>query len=260
METSTPKTNRLAADAFQKQLVQEFERRKNQNSRYSLRAFAKFLDIDPSYLSKLLKAKRPMSCAIENHCCNKLGWISTSSSDHSVKRLKDHYLNLDLDTFRVISNLYHLAIFELIKLKNGQWTPASIAEELSISVVQAQDAVNKLEQLRIIRKKGAGYARSEKGLTTLGIAYTSESLRTLQRDILTRAIAAMETVPIDQRDQTALTLAIPSSKIPKAKKLLTQFRRRFCAIMQKEGTLDSVYQLSLSFYPLTNSVLKRKSH
>ena len=41
-------------------LQQELERRCQKNPRYSLRSFAKYLEIDPSALSKILNGKRPL--------------------------------------------------------------------------------------------------------------------------------------------------------------------------------------------------------
>lgn len=38
-------------------LNSEFDRRRSINSRYSVRAFAKFLNVDPSFLSKVLGGK-----------------------------------------------------------------------------------------------------------------------------------------------------------------------------------------------------------
>lgn len=39
-------------------LQREFDNRREENARYSLRAYAKFLDMDPSSLSAVLRGKR----------------------------------------------------------------------------------------------------------------------------------------------------------------------------------------------------------
>jgi PAS domain S-box-containing protein len=50
----------------------ELNRRKNNNSRYSLRAFAKFLDIGPATLSRILNGQQDLSIAITKKILNKL--------------------------------------------------------------------------------------------------------------------------------------------------------------------------------------------
>jgi transcriptional regulator with XRE-family HTH domain len=42
-------------------LHSEFAKRRSKNERYSLRAFARFLQLEPSYLSKVLRGHRRMS-------------------------------------------------------------------------------------------------------------------------------------------------------------------------------------------------------
>lgn len=244
---------------FALRLETEFQRRKTSNSKYSLRAFAKFLELDPSYLSKLLKGKRPLSSAIEKHCSKLLGWSLEPNLAETLTRLKDSYSTLDLDAFLLISEWYHYAIFELIKIKSTQWNADSVASALSISKEQAQDALTRLQRLGLIRKSGLSFNRTHKGVTTLGNKFTTTAFRALQKEILNRAISAMENIPMEMRDQTSMTLAIPSQQIPKAKKMLTRFRRQFCSSMQNAGNLDSVYHLSLSFYPVSSKIEPRSS-
>lgn len=49
------------ADDFRQYLMQELVRRSRVNPKYSLRAFARSLEIEPSFLSKLLSQKRSMT-------------------------------------------------------------------------------------------------------------------------------------------------------------------------------------------------------
>ncbi len=244
---------------FALRLETEFQKRKAANYRYSLRAFAKFLELDASYLSKLLKGKRPLSPAIEKHCSKLLGWNVPDNLPETLTRLKDTYNTLDLDSFLLISEWYHYAIFELIKIKSTPWNADSVAPALSISKEQAHDALTRLERLGLIRKNGTTFNRTQKGITTLGNKFTTTAFRALQKEILNRAISAMENIPMEMRDQTSMTLAIPSAQIPKAKQMLTRFRRHFCSSMQKQGNLDSVYHLSLSFYPVSSKIERRSS-
>jgi hypothetical protein len=50
----------------------EFHTRRSSNPRYSLRAFAKFLSVDPSYLSKVINGKVPPSIRLIENVQKKL--------------------------------------------------------------------------------------------------------------------------------------------------------------------------------------------
>ena len=54
-------------------LANEFKERRERNPRYSLRAFARLLDINHSSLSKILSQKRNVSTKILGRFCNRLG-------------------------------------------------------------------------------------------------------------------------------------------------------------------------------------------
>ena len=48
-----------------------------------------------------------------------------------------------------------------------------------------------------------------------------------------------------------MTLAVASQDLPKAKELIRKFRREFLRLLQENKEFDSVYQLSVGFFPLT---------
>ena len=54
-------------------LKKELERRQKNNSAYSLRAFAKYLDVSPAALSQIMSGKRGVSVKRLNFLMDKLG-------------------------------------------------------------------------------------------------------------------------------------------------------------------------------------------
>ena len=91
--------------------------------------------------------------------------------------------------------------------------------------------------------------------TTLGVDETNAALQQMQKQILQMAIESLETVSIDRRDQTTMTMAIDSSLVPAAKERVKKFRRELCAFLEGGKNIDSVYQLTISLYPLTKDEL-----
>jgi uncharacterized protein (TIGR02147 family) len=127
-----------------------------------------------------------------------------------------------------------------------------VSKVLGISLVEAQDAIDRLVRLDYIKIKPKGQWELREGhSTTLGTELTASALRKMQKQILEMAIKAVDDVPIQKRDQTAMTMAIDSSLIPQAKEKITKFRRELCAYLESGKKKDAVYQLSVSLYPVT---------
>ena len=88
-------------------------------------------------------------------------------------------------------------------------------------------------------------------LSTTNNPFTNIAFKHLQKQVLSMAIESMDMVPMERRDQSSITFAINSSKLGHAKELLKKFRRELAELMQT-GEKDEVYQLSMSFYPVTH--------
>jgi hypothetical protein len=57
---------------------------------------------------------------------------------------------------------------------------------------------------------------------------------------------------MELRDQSSMTLAMNTKQLNVAKKRIKNFRRNLCTFLQKTKDRDAVYQLGISFYPVTN--------
>ena len=214
----------------QRHLLDQLANHRLRNPRYSLRALARDLHIDPSYLSKLIRGKRKVESF----------------------RPRSSYQTLEVDSFRLIAEWHHYAIFELLKIPGAPWDAKRVAEWLPISKPIAEDALGRLERLHLVRRSETGYVASQAGITTTGNPFSAMPFRFLQSQLLTLARESLEKVPMTDRDQTSMTMAIARSELPRAKRMLTRFRRRFCSDLQGSAApKDDVYTLSLSFFPMT---------
>lgn len=255
---------------FRAFLKGELTRRCSSNPRYSLRAFAGYLDLDPSFLSKLLSGKRAITAPLVESITSKF----TLSPEQVEKfklgllphRSKDpipiSYQNLTLDHFKIISQWEHFAILELTTVKGFNPSVEWIAHALGISFNQTFDAVNRLFQNDFLKADETGkWINSSGNNTTIHHALTTKALKELQTQLLSKAVDALQDTPLSLRDQSALTLALNSKQLPRAKELLRKFRREFDEILQQDQDhRDSVYQLTISFFPLTPNLLGIKAH
>lgn len=102
-------------DSFKSYLQDEFEKRCNKNKHYSLRSFSKSLDVEPSFLSKLLRGQRRFTDKSIVRFGSKLGLspeeIQPFLENESPQELganqrpkKVQYSTVDAETFKIISH------------------------------------------------------------------------------------------------------------------------------------------------------------
>ncbi|MGE3973032.1 MAG: TIGR02147 family protein [Bdellovibrionales bacterium] len=250
-----PKDFRLL---LQKELVQRCKR----NPRYSLRTFATFLDIEPSRLSKVLRGQRPISNELLQRLAEKLKLnpseiesykIRSSGSNKSDVEEAD-YQQISLDTFEIIADWKHYAILELMKLKSFKPEIPWIAKKLNLSVLEITAFIERLERVGILEiSEKDVWTDLSNGFTShiLGPNYTTYGHRKSQEEILNMAVHALHNVAFEYRDQTSMMMATSYKKIEKAKKMITKFRRELTAFLEDTDEKDSIYQLGISLFPLT---------
>ena len=251
---------------FRLYLQNELLRRCKANPRYSLRAFARSLGIEPSALSKLLAGKRAVSRAMFSRLSARLGLDPRMAQrlappENGEKRRQaaaalsdEHFSQISLDAFQVIADWYHFALLELMTVEGFQPDPAWIARALGMGLPEVRFAIERLVRLGLLEMTpDGGMRRLERDLTTIGPEFTTAALRKMQRQILEMAIHALEEVPIEERDQSAMTMAVNLDRLPAAKEKIKAFRRRLCAFLEAEPPKGEVYHLSISLYPVTDA-------
>ncbi|MGZ3652376.1 MAG: TIGR02147 family protein [Bdellovibrionota bacterium] len=222
-----------------------------QNPKYSLRALARNLDLEPSLLSKLLAGKRPVTPRMAARISDRLGLAPSEAQRYARGAAGAEFRQVTEDQFRVISEWYHFPILELLQVSGFTFTCANVAKALGLNVIEARDAIERMERLGLIGKSGTRWKLLHQHNSTVGSAPTSASLRKQQRQVLEKAIHALdETDPAD-RDQSTVTMAIDKRRLPAAKEKLKTFRRELCAFLESGSSRQEVYMLSLSLFPVT---------
>ena len=132
---------------------------------------------------------------------------------------------------------------------NNKW----IARRLEITPLQAEQAIHRLIRIGILEESEDGVLTdvTEGNTSHLPNNFTSEQLRDFQIHTLEKAIKSLQTVPVYQRDNTSMTMAINKNAIPFAKQEITKFRRKLTKQLEAFDKPDEVYQLAISLTPLT---------
>ncbi|MAE58475.1 MAG: hypothetical protein CME69_06315 [Halobacteriovorax sp.] len=250
----------------------ELEQRQIGNSRYSLRAFARDLEMSPSRLSEVMNGKGSLSYSsalkvgknlnltekemkIFTALVNLKNSSSKKSKNDAHKYLKNicdkNTHSLSQDTFSLISEWYYFAILSVLELDECNGQSHWIAKRLNLNIRTTEDALSKLLTLSMVEKTEAGWRLPEEKVsfqTTNEIQ--SISLRKSHKQSLYQAINSIENHSIEHRDITSITMAIDKNKIPQAKKLIREFRSSLCEFMES-GSKNEVYNLNIQLVPLT---------
>jgi DNA-binding MarR family transcriptional regulator/plasmid maintenance system antidote protein VapI len=236
-------------------LLQEFERRTQSNANYSLRAFARDLEIHSGTLSSILNQRRAVGAKTLAHIMKKLPLSATEKKKilsammmPTASTAEDRHF-LDEDVLSVIKDWEHYAILAYLQLGKGKKTPGDIAKALRLPQVKFLRAITNLEKTGLVKRDGNRLECTHISLgTSRGIP--SPALREAHTQYIDKAKTALNDFPVDERDITGTTLAVSSKNLPKAKDLIRQFRRELSELLE-QGETDEVYRLNVQLFPLT---------
>jgi uncharacterized protein (TIGR02147 family) len=234
-------------------LRSELKARQELNSAYSLRSFARFLDISPATVSQVISEKRSLGRKSQERVLNKLGYKGESFlNELPRKQPKTSSVKLEDDIFELIGKWYYFAILSLSEVEGSRADSRWIASRLGITVTEANSAMTRLSRLKIIeiRDDGSFYQSSPAIVTSDEVP--SSAIQEYHKSILKLAQLKIEQVPVDKREFRSVTIAGNSKKIKKAKKIIKELKDMVVDSLET-GSRDEVYQLSIQLFPLKKS-------
>ena len=255
------------APDFRLFLQQELVSRCQKNPNYSLRAFARALDVSSSALSGMLNGKRTITASSVEKLGRAIGLDPKEIGRYKIlsreKKLgagaeltsREEFQQITLDTYAIISDWYHYAILELINVRDFQPNVAWVSKSLGITKSEANIAVERLQRVGLleITKIGKWLDKTSEGkATNIQGDLTSVASRKLQKQILELSLRSLEEIPSTElRNHTSLTLAINPEDIPLAKEKIKNFRRELAEMLESNRNPTEVYHVNVSLYPVT---------
>ncbi len=266
-------------------IAHHFERRRQKNASYSLRAFARDLALSPSFLSQLLSEKRGLSSAMAETIADKLqlcteereyfiaqSIILFSRSGEQKSRARDQMdalvlsksaLALKKDEFAAISEWYHFAVFQCLFLKTyptyckSEGETGFLARFLKMSTVDAEHALARLVRLGIIAKGEAHHSPLIENMTIRN-QVPNAAIRKFHRQIIQKSLVAMEAKPVNERIFNTTTLTIKQSELAEIEKDYIEFYqnlvKKYSKRADSETEADSVYAFSTQIFSLSHSL------
>lgn len=170
------------------------------------------------------------------------------SSSQQFRRAR----HLDHSMFEYLSRWYLPAIREMAARPDFRDEPAWVAGQLfpKISVEEARHALALLFDLGLLVKDGDRIGRGEPTWTT-GHEVRSLAIANFHRQMLQRAAAAIEDVPRELRDLSALTLVISRDSVADLKDRIHAFREALIERGERDEPREMVYQICIQLFPLS---------
>jgi uncharacterized protein (TIGR02147 family) len=260
--------------SYREMLGAVHQQRQAKNKNYSLRAFARDLELDPGQLSLVLKGKKNISLSKASELAKKLFQgsremlvfyhaveLEHAASDEQrdavrakLRKLRGSHAERDVtiseDEFEVISNWYNLPILELTALKGLEVTPKLAAEYFGIPELDAMLGLEAMRRLGFVKKSGGAYQHVKNVVTTTEVP--SLAIRRFHHQMIAKAQEAIFQQSIDKRYLSGLTLAIPREKLEEVKKMIVEHEQRLSEFAQSlAGQSDKViYQVNSQLFSL----------
>lgn len=256
----------------------EFELKRLRNSRFSLRSWARQLGYkNPSFLSHLLKKRRALKIEVANKFTSNLKLSGNEKKYFEVLVLlkesktveqKNIYVDildslkpaknatvqsLSLEAFRVVSEWYHTAILELVELSDfkndAEWIQERLGNEVSTqNISKAIDRLLKLELLKLTKSGSVSRAKSNPLLLENYIP--SEAIRYFHKQIIGKAMTAIDDQAINERDVRSSMISIRMNDYKKAQEIIKRAHGELVKLSCK-GNGQELYQLSTQFFRIT---------
>ena len=236
-------------------LRKQYLERKRRNAHYSLRSFARQLEISSGRLSEFLQGKRPVTQAMAEKLADSLGlnlrdrkkFVEGESTARAAGAAP--YTPLRADEFSIISDPTHFYLLSLLELSAANPTLEWMAARLGVSSLEVRDCLDRLVRLGLLSRDGEQYLVINSQVTTTH-DIPSSALRNSHRKSLEQAIESLQTVPVDLRDISSITMAVDISQLEEAKKLARKFRREMAELLER-GNKTEVYNLNIQLVPVT---------
>lgn len=250
-----------------------FEERCSRNPNYSLRSFARDLELSPAALSGLLNGKKGISedrakniakklkltkpetelfvmCVIASYGRSPPVRERAAERVESLLRQIQSRKRLSLEKFEEIQSWYHFAILELLEVNDYKASVDWFAQKLQISDSTVREALTQLEKVGMIVPDGSGYkASANQTITDMDVPHAA--LKNYHKQMFSQAEKSLASQPVESREFLNMTMAFPRASMEQAKTAIREFQESFArTFYSEEDAKDSVYQLSIQFFRL----------
>ncbi len=241
----------------------EYSSRCEKNSAFSMRSFARFLNVSHTLLSLVMNGHRTPSKKFIETVGARLSFSPEQTNllmqstpfiqgKKKIKAANITYNKISLDTFSLLSEWQHYAILSLLEIEDTEFTIQFISKRLNINEMLAKISIQRLLDLKLIECIETRTGRKWKQSTAPIVVENLESTvytRKFQKQLITKAIDSMENDPVQLRDMSATTFAMDPQHVGYALKRIREFRRELVKELEELGQPKEVYNITVQLFP-----------
>jgi uncharacterized protein (TIGR02147 family) len=256
-----------------------WERKRKSNSRYSLRALARDLEMSPSYVSQVLNGKKIPSADVARKFKDLLGLtdldlslLLKSVAAHSPNAADSKELILDLlakdraakgfakhthknpNDLLKLTSWIHFAVLDLTTTENFNDDDRQTARRLGISISSLNSAIEDLVTFGLLKRENGRWTKTSKNIQ-FATDLSTQGTRQYHRQMISKALDVMEKnsepTEVARRRITGATLAINPEHVPEAVRRINEFIYELTELLG-QGPCKEVYQLNVQLVPLTS--------
>lgn len=261
---------------YRKYLKSVYEHKKRETAgRFSYRLFSIKTGVaSPNYLKLIVDGSRnltyPHAKRVASFCGLSLQerdyflaltrWNQSKKQDEkealwaNVLRKRSEVKGLELSTAQlaILTQSHTVAIFELLRVDPSLKNAEDIAKQMRAGVTkeEVEESLHQLVLAKVIKKVDDGYKVLQESIRTTEDV-PSAGIRQFHKQVIEKALSAIETVPVSEREYISSTIAIKKSDLPKLKEHLREMRNLILSEAENTVSPEEVYQLNIQLFPLT---------
>ena len=160
--------------------------------------------------------------------------------------------SLQAAELKLLKNWWIPAVRAYLELNGGVVNVKQISRDLCppITEAQAQEAIDTLLEVGLVKKMASGKLAVTDAHLTAGGPEKKQAVRHFQKEVLSLASDALDNIPVDERNISTLTLSVDQSCFDDLGDMLREFRRLVQKRVDSAKNSDRVMQLSMAFYPI----------
>ncbi|MGL1902132.1 MAG: DUF4423 domain-containing protein [Fibrobacterales bacterium] len=178
--------------------------------------------------------------------------VPANQQSHTLE--EPHIETVSVDNYAFYHTWYHAALYTLLDFytfKGKDYT--ALAQQLTphITATQAQESIQLLLRLGYLYIDTDGVYHNAEMFLGAGSPWKSEVISTYQKNLIRLVENAVDTQEKSDRDISTMTVSIARTDVSKMKNLIQQFQRDTLKLAQQSQESDSVYQMNVQLFPLT---------
>ncbi len=261
---------------YRSYLAALYQAAKARNSSYSYALLSLDLGLSSTNGFSVIQGKRDLSEKtatriserLQHSAAQKKYFLALIKHEHaktSVEReeafqelieIKQRQLPSDTDRRQLafFKHWYNAAILELLGLEKASDKPEWIAEHLrpGVSVPKIKQSLDLLQELKYLAfdpKKGR-LVPTEATIST-GNEVERLAIFSYHRQMLELATQAMDIIPAEERDISAVTLRVSPQLREQMKEEIVALRKRFIALANESSASEEILQVNFQLFPLS---------